>query len=117
MLDSLRALANSSEAILVSGAAKSNVLLKDDSEVPGELVPEPVSVVVAAQPVVTGLATSRKPLGLPGYRVVAVPSLVAGVTVELFCHPAGAMDDSLVFSSADRAAIRLISELLEGIPL
>ena len=68
-------------------------------------------------PGVTLLVTSREPLGIPGERVVPIPSLHPEVAVELFVQRSTAFDDTLLFTDEDRLVIARICNRLDGIPL
>src|SRR4051812_17579244 len=93
------------------------LLIVDTCEHVMGAVSELIGAVVGGVPTVTVLATSREPLGLPGERVVPVPSLVVPDAVALFCDRAVAGDESLEFTTADRAVIGEICARLDGIPL
>ncbi len=67
-------------------------------------------------PTVTVLATSREPLGVPGERVVRVPSLGPVDGVELFVDRAAAVDSDFELER-DRGAVEAICRRLDGIPL
>jgi predicted ATPase/class 3 adenylate cyclase len=67
-------------------------------------------------PTVTVLATSREPLGVPGERVVRVPSLDPMDCVELFVDRAAAVDSEFD-PERDRGAVEAICRRLDGIPL
>lgn len=63
------------------------------------------------------LATSREPLGIPGERVVTVPSLDPDEARALFVDRATSADDSLALTDGDRVAVEAICKRLDGIPL
>ncbi len=65
----------------------------------------------------TILATSREPLRVDGERVIRIPSLEQSYGVELFCARAEAADDSFLPSGEEAAAIGMICDRLDGIPL
>jgi predicted ATPase len=67
-------------------------------------------------PTLTMLATSREPLGVPGERVVRVPSLDPAAGVQLFADRASAVDSDFDLER-DRDAIDAICGRLDGIPL
>jgi predicted ATPase/class 3 adenylate cyclase len=67
-------------------------------------------------PTLTMLATSREPLGVPGERVVRLPSLDPAAGVQLFVDRASAVDSEFDLER-DRDAIDAICERLDGIPL
>ncbi len=67
-------------------------------------------------PTLTVLATSREPLGVPGERVVRVPSLGSVDGVELFVDRAAAVDSDFDLDR-DRGAVEAICRRLDGIPL
>jgi predicted ATPase/class 3 adenylate cyclase len=93
------------------------LLIVDNCEHVLEPVAELVGAVVRSIDTVTVLATSREPLGVPGERVVPVPSLNPADAVELFCDRARAADSSLTFDGADREVIGMICDRLDNIPL
>ncbi|WP_448811004.1 ATP-binding protein [Agromyces bauzanensis] len=66
------------------------------------------------------LVTSREPLGLPGERLVPVPTFAgAGVddAVELFAERAADARPGFVVDAANRDAVRALCEALDGMPL
>ena len=73
--------------------------------------------IVAACDTVTMLATSREPLGVPGERVIPIPSLSVDAGIDLFCDRARAADETVTFTHKDRIAIAAICSRLDGIPL
>ena len=63
------------------------------------------------------LVTGREALGVPGERVLRVPSLEPdGAAVELFCERVRAIDESFVVEG-HRDTVVQICERLDGIPL
>ncbi len=80
-------------------------------------VSELVRAIVSGVTSVTILATSREPLGVPGERVVAVPSLGPADAVSLFCNRAEAANETVRFDDADLAAVTELCARLDGIPL
>jgi predicted ATPase/class 3 adenylate cyclase len=80
-------------------------------------VSELVRAIVSGVTSVTILATSREPLGVPGERVVAVPSLGPADAVSLFCNRAEAANETVRFDDANLAAVTELCARLDGIPL
>ena len=76
-----------------------------------------VAAIAAACPMVTTLATSREPLGVPGERVVRIPSLAPVFGEELFMVRAAAADSTFAPSPADEEAVSAICARVDGIPL
>ena len=93
------------------------LLVVDNCEHVMAPVSELVAAVNASCETVTVMATSREPLGLPGERVVPIPSLAVTDASDLFRDRAEAADAGVEFGPADLAAISTICERLDGIPL
>jgi len=93
------------------------LLILDNCEHVLSPVVELVSAITVNCESVTVLATSREPLGVPGERVVPIPSLDIDNAVELFIERAQAADESLGFDTDDRVVIAEICQRLDGIPL
>ncbi len=76
-----------------------------------------VSRIVAECSMVSILATSREPLGVPGEQVIRIPSLHGNDAVELFLLRAAAAESSFDPAQADRDVIAAICARVDGIPL
>ena len=93
------------------------LLILDNCEHVLAPVAELVSAIMDGCESATVVATSREPLGVPGERVIAVPSLDIANAVELFVVRAQAADESLAFDVDDQAVIAEVCRRLDGIPL
>lgn len=76
-----------------------------------------VTRVLAECSMVSILATSREPLGVPGEQVIRIPSLQRTDAVELFLLRAAAADSSFDSSRADHELIAAICDRVDDIPL
>jgi len=92
------------------------LLILDNCEHLVAAVADLVSDLAERCPTLTVLATSREPLGVPGERVVRVPSLEPVDGVELFIDRASAVDDRFG-DEPDRRSVEAICRRLDGIPL
>jgi predicted ATPase len=104
-------------SIVESLQGRRMLLILDNCEHVMSPVVELVSAITVNCELVTVLATSREPLGVPGERVVPVPSMDIDSAVELFVERAQAADESLGFDTEDRVVIGEICQRLDGIPL
>lgn len=75
------------------------------------------ATLVAGCPLVTVIATSREPLGVPGETVWRVPSMPEGEAVELFTDRARAVKPAYTADEATQDAVRAVCARLDGIPL
>ena len=99
-----------------TGDARALVLL-DTCEHLGDAAGALVTALLRAAPRVRALATSRRPLGLPGERVLAVPPLPLDRAVELLRERAQAADPGFVLTARTLPAARELCRRLDGLPL
>ena len=92
------------------------LLILDNCEHLVSAVADAVDELAQRCPTLTVLATSREPLGVPGERVVRVPSLDPVHGVELFVDRASALDSDFT-EELDVASVEAICRRLDGIPL
>ncbi len=105
------------------------VLVLDTCEHVVDAVGRLVGVLVGGCPGLRVLATSRRPLGLPGEVVRPVPALslpdpagglpaiTASPAVQLFCERAAAVRPGFALDAANAADVATVCRLLDGLPL
>jgi predicted ATPase/DNA-binding SARP family transcriptional activator len=109
--------------------AREAVLVLDTCEHVVDAVGRLAAALLAGCPGLRVLATSRRPLGVPGEFVRPVPPLAlpepagglpaitASPAVQLFCARAAAVRPGFVLDSADAADVATVCRLLDGLPL
>lgn len=104
-------------ALLEAGAGQQGTLVLDNCEHVRDAVRTFVERLIAAAPGVDVLATSRRPLGLPGEKVVRLGPLEPDDQIELFCDRASLLRDDFVLEADGVGLVRSIGHQLDGLPL
>jgi predicted ATPase/DNA-binding winged helix-turn-helix (wHTH) protein len=93
------------------------LLLLDNCEHLVEPLAQVVGRILQIASGVVVLATSRRPLALPGERIWPVAPLRADEAVELFAERAAAVDPGFVLDAGRREVVARICTRLDGMPL
>jgi predicted ATPase/DNA-binding CsgD family transcriptional regulator len=109
--------AASAEHVAAAVADRSGLLVLDGCETMLDAAVELVAVLLTAAPRLRVLATSQRQLGVTGEVVVPVGPLVADEAQALFAARAAAALPSFRLTEDNAAAIALLCEALEGVPL
>ena len=96
---------------------RSLLLLVDNCEHLVDSAAEVIGDILRHCPRVNFLATSREPLSLQGETVWRLQSLAHNDAVELFCERARAVNSKFALADHNRAAVDVVCERLDAIPL